>query len=183
MPKSVSENLYHISWSLPSQLTQQKSNLLTCKILGLLVNTLATDEKYPFLNRDNSMITIHMKLSQKQNTFSELFAAFLKSSLNFKHFEKKMTLIAFVFWKLSTPKTWLRKCLKSPISENPLKSNMADLNNHCWNLHHSIFILFIEYWGVSWVRKTLSYWHEKSWDWLLTHWLPMKSILYLIEII
>ena len=77
------------------------------------------------------MITIQMKLSQKQNTFSELFAAFLKSSLNFKHFEKKMTLIAFVFWKLSTPKTWLRKCLKSPVSEDPLKSNMADHNNHC----------------------------------------------------
>ena len=46
----------------------------------------------------------------------EFFAAFLKSNLNFQHFEKKMTLIAFVFWKLLTPKKWLGKCLKSSIS-------------------------------------------------------------------
>ena len=30
-----------------------------------------------------------MQLSQKQKTFSEFFDAFLKSSLNFKHFESK----------------------------------------------------------------------------------------------
>ena len=181
--KFASHHLYHIHWSLPSQLSWKKSLWLTCIFLGLLVNTLAADEKYPVLNRDNLTIPIQMQLSQKQKTFSQFFAAFLKSSLNFKHFEKKMTLIAFVFWKLSTPKTWLAKCLKSPVSVDPLKSNMADLPKHCWNLHHSIFILFIEYWGVNWVGKGLSYWHEKSWDWLLKHWLLMKSILFLIETI
>ena len=30
-----------------------------------------------------------MQLSQKQKTFSEFFFAFLKSSLNFEHFQKK----------------------------------------------------------------------------------------------
>ena len=30
-----------------------------------------------------------MQLSQKQKTFSEFFSAFLKSSLNFEHFQKK----------------------------------------------------------------------------------------------
>ena len=30
-----------------------------------------------------------MQLSQKQKTFSQFLAAFLKSRLNFKHFEKK----------------------------------------------------------------------------------------------
>ena len=30
-----------------------------------------------------------MQLSQKQKTFSQFFAAFLKSTLNFKHFESK----------------------------------------------------------------------------------------------
>ena len=30
-----------------------------------------------------------MQLSQKQKTFSQFFAAFLKSTLNFEHFEKK----------------------------------------------------------------------------------------------
>ena len=37
--------------------------------------------------------------------FSEILAAFYKSRLNFKYFQKKMTLIDFVFPKLRSPKT------------------------------------------------------------------------------
>ena len=62
---------------------------LTWQLLGLLVNTLAADEKYPLLNRDNLAIPIQMQLSQKQKTFCEFFAAFLKFRLNFKYFETK----------------------------------------------------------------------------------------------
>ena len=40
-------------------------------------------------NRDNLMQPIHMQLSQKLKTFSRLFPAFSKSSLNFQHFQKK----------------------------------------------------------------------------------------------
>ena len=87
--KSVSYHLYHIHWSLPSQLSWKKSPLLTCQILGLLVNTLAVDEKYPVLNRDNLTIPIQMQLSQKQKTFSQIFPAFLEFRSNFEHFEKK----------------------------------------------------------------------------------------------
>ena len=67
----------------------KKCLLLISQILGLLVNTSAVDEKYPVLNRDNLTIPIQMQLSQKQKTFSQFFAAFLKSTLNFKHFESK----------------------------------------------------------------------------------------------
>ena len=117
--------------------------------MGLLVNTLPVNEKYPFLNRYNLTIPIQMKLSQKKKTFSEFFAAFLKYSLNFKHFEKKMTLIAFLFWKLSTPKTWLDKCLNGPVSEDPSTSNMVDVPKHYSNLHHSTFMKFIGHCQVS----------------------------------
>ena len=61
--------------------------LLTCQVLRLLVNTLAADEKYPLLNRDNLTIPIQMQLSKKPETFSDFYAAFLKSRLNFKDFE------------------------------------------------------------------------------------------------
>ena len=44
----------------------KKSLLLTKKILGLLVNTFAADEKYPVLNRENLTIPIQKQLSQKQ---------------------------------------------------------------------------------------------------------------------
>ena len=62
---------------------------MTCQILGLLVNPLAANEKYPVLNRDNLTIPIQMQSSQKQKTFSQLFAEFLAGRLNFKYFEKK----------------------------------------------------------------------------------------------
>ena len=51
------------------------------KILGLFVNTL-TDE--------NLTQPIQILLSQKQKTFSQFFSAFLKSTLNFAHFQKKV---------------------------------------------------------------------------------------------
>ena len=46
------------------------------------------------------MDTIQMHLSQKQKIFSQFFAAFFESALNFEHLQKKMTLIAYVFPKL-----------------------------------------------------------------------------------
>ena len=58
--KSTSQHLYHIHWSLPSQLSWKTSLLLTCQILGLLLNILAGDEKYPVLNRDNLTIPVQM---------------------------------------------------------------------------------------------------------------------------
>ena len=67
--KSASQHLYHIHGSLPRKLSWKKSLLLTCKILGLLVNTLAADEKYPVLNRDNLTIPIQMLLYRKQKAF------------------------------------------------------------------------------------------------------------------
>ena len=51
----------------------EKFLLLSCKILGLLVNTLATDEGYPILNRDNLMIPSQMQLSQKQKNIFSIF--------------------------------------------------------------------------------------------------------------
>ena len=50
---------------------------------------MAADDKHYLLNRDNLTEPIQMQLSQKQKTFSEFFFAFLKSSLNFEHFQKK----------------------------------------------------------------------------------------------
>ena len=79
-----------------------------CKILGLFVNTLTDDDKYCLLYRDNLTQPIQIRLSQKQKTFSEFFSAFLKSTLNFEHFQKKMTLIADVFPKLPSPNKMIR---------------------------------------------------------------------------
>ena len=45
---------------------------------------------------------------KKKNVFSQLFSVFPESTLNFEHFQKKMTLIAYVFAKLPTTKDVLR---------------------------------------------------------------------------
>ena len=65
------------------------SLLLTCQILGLLVNRLTADDKYPVLNRENVTVPIEMQLPQKQNTFCDYFAPFLISTLNFEYFQKE----------------------------------------------------------------------------------------------
>ena len=54
------------------------------------------------------MQTIQMHLSQKQKVFSEFFAAFFEFGLNFEHFQKKKSFIAYVFPKLPTTKHVLR---------------------------------------------------------------------------
>ena len=63
--------------------------LVLCKFLRLLVKTLTDDEKYSLLYRENLMQPIQILLSEKRNSFSEFFSAFLKSTLNFEHFQKK----------------------------------------------------------------------------------------------
>ena len=111
--------------------------------------------------------------------FVTFFSAFLKSTWNFELFEKKMTHIDFVFPKFQTPKMRLDKCLKSPVSEDPSTSKMVNGSWYCWNQHHSTFIIFIDLCQGNWVRESLSYWHAKSWDCLLTHWLLIRSIVFL----
>ena len=59
------------------------------------------------------MHTIQMHFSQKEKIFSQFFSAFFESALNSEHFQKKMTLIAYVLLKLPTTKNVLRQMSKS----------------------------------------------------------------------
>ena len=63
--------------------------LLLCKLIRLFVNTLTDDEKYSLLYRENLTQPIQILLFEKQKSFSHFFCAFLKSILNFEHFQKK----------------------------------------------------------------------------------------------
>ena len=66
------------------------------------------------------MQTIQIHLSQKQKIFSQFFSAFFESALNFEHFQKKMTLVAYAFPKLTTTKNVLRQMSKSSRFREPL---------------------------------------------------------------
>ena len=87
--------------------------------MGLLVQTLAADEKYPVLKRENLTTPIQMQLSQKENTFPQFLAAFLKSNLYLEYFQKKKNNPhRFCISEITDSKTESDKCLKSPVSED-----------------------------------------------------------------
>ena len=104
---------------------------LACQVLGLFVNTVGAEEKNPVLNRENLIIPIQMQLSQKEKTFSEFFARFLKPTINFKDLKENMTLTDFVYPKLPPMKTRSDKCLESCVSEDPSTSNIVNVPQHC----------------------------------------------------
>ena len=56
------------------------------EILGVFVNTLTADEKYPVGDCENLQFSIEMQLSSKAKSFSEFFVPFMVYSSNFKHF-------------------------------------------------------------------------------------------------
>ena len=86
----------------------QKSLLDTWKFFRPFLNTLTPNDKYSLNSKDKWIETIQKHLSQKQNIFSEFFSAVFESALNLEYFQKKMTLIAYVFAKLPTTKEVLR---------------------------------------------------------------------------
>ena len=97
------------SWVITVKVIElQKSLLDTWIFFRPFLNTLTADDKYSLISRDKWMQTIQMHLSQKQKIFSDFFRALFESAINFEHFQKKMTLIAYVFPKLPTTKHVLR---------------------------------------------------------------------------
>ena len=65
------------------------SALVRSKILGLFVNRLIPEYKYSRRNMHAFTKQVQTPLSLKQKTFSGLFIAFLKSTWNGEHFQRK----------------------------------------------------------------------------------------------
>ena len=78
-----------------------KSALVRSEILTLFVSRLTTDDKYSRRNMLNFTQQFEAPLSQKQETFSGFFIAFLKYALNLEHFEKKDEYPSLVISKVS----------------------------------------------------------------------------------
>ena len=73
-------------------------------MLRLFLTTLIAENKYSLLYRDNLKQPIQILLSQKQKIFSEFFSPFLKSTLNFEHFQTKYDPDRRCFSKISASK-------------------------------------------------------------------------------
>ena len=48
------------------------------------------------------------------------------------------------FWTYGLRKTWLDKCLKSPVLEDASTSNMVNGPKDSWNLYGITFTIFID---------------------------------------
>ena len=70
------------------------SALVRSKILGLFVNTLTAEYTYSRRNMETFTQEVQKLLSLKQKIFSGFFIAFLKSTWNGEHFQKKESLLA-----------------------------------------------------------------------------------------
>ena len=65
------------------------------------------------------------------------------------------------FRNYGLPKTWLDQSLKSPVSDDPTKSNMVNAPKHCSNLKNtSLPYLLIT--GKSFVIQKVSFSHLKN---------------------
>ena len=157
--KFASHHLYHIHWSLPSQLSWKKSLWLTCIFLGLLVNTLAADEKYPVLNRDNLTIPIQMQLSLRQETLSQVFSAILKFTLCSQYFEKKDYPQRSFICNIKDSENIVRKMSKKSFFRGVKQHSgraqklLKSASQHLYHMHR--------YCDGNWGWKSLSYWHAK----------------------
>ena len=87
------------------------------------------------------------------------------------------------FWTYGLRKTWLDKCLRSPVPEDLSRNNIINRPQNCWNLNDSTFTIFIDHWEDNYDWKSVTEWCAKSLDCLLIQWHPMTCILFLTEAI
>ena len=142
----------------------------------MFVNLLTTNEKYSLVNRDNLRQPIQVQLSKKEKTFSEFYSVFLKCTLSFEHFQKKMAFIADIFPNLRTPK-------KSPFigpfdKEATCTGDQTLLKSESHHLYHNYWSLWRQ---LSWKKSLLVTWKVLR---MFVNILTAKtSILFLIETI
>ena len=89
MLKSARHYYYSIFPWIWDKFSWKKSALVRSKILGLFVNTLTAEYKYSRRNMKTLTQQVETKFPLKQKTFSKFFIAFLKSTWNGEHFQKK----------------------------------------------------------------------------------------------
>ena len=112
------------------------------KILGLFFDPFFADNKYSLLKRGNLLQHFQMQLSQKRKLFSNFFLHFLNLEPISNIFKNDVTHTADVI--LTLCKKWIDKCLRSPVSDYPGKSNMVNGPKHCSKLNDSTFTIFID---------------------------------------
>ena len=128
------------------QLSYKKSLLVICKISRLFPNTLSADGN-----------KFRCNYLENKKPFLDFFLHFRNLVSIWNIFNKKITLIEDVFPKLRILKTSLDQCLKSPVSEDPSKSNLLNRPNHCSKLMDISFTICSDHWEGNSLAKSLCF--------------------------
>ena len=87
--KSCWQHIYHVFPSFSGKLIWKISPVVLGEILGVFLDTMTADDKYPVQDCKNLPLPIQMQLSEKRKTLYQFLVPFLESTSNFKSFEKK----------------------------------------------------------------------------------------------
>ena len=98
--------------SFSEKLIWKMCPLVLGEILGVFVNTLTADGKYPVQGCENLQLPIQMQLSEKQKSFSNFLLHLRNLHRILNILTKKMIVIANVFPKLQTVKILVRPLSK-----------------------------------------------------------------------
>ena len=126
--KTPCERFFHVFPSLSRKLVWKMSPLVLGEILGVFVNTLNPESKYPVQDGENLEIPIQMQLSEKRKTFSQFFLPFLELHQFLNILKREMIVIANIFPKLETVKNLVRtlfkeQCFKTGFGSQHVKAS------------------------------------------------------------
>ena len=131
----------------------QKSLLDTWKFFTPFLNTFTANDKYSLISKDKWMQTIQMDLSEKQNFFLNFFLCFSSLHKISNIFKKTWPPWLMYFRNYRPRKTWLHKCLKTPVWEDISTGDMVKEPKHWFNLNESAFIILSDNCEGNWVAK------------------------------
>ena len=132
------------------------SVLVISDVLGLFVITFVADKKLTLRKSENLPQPIQMKLSKKLKLLSTCSALFLKSTSNFKHFEKIWRSQLMCLPNYWLRKAWLDKCLKRSVPEHRSRANILEGHKDCVNPHGCTFIIFFYHSDKNGIVKCIS---------------------------
>ena len=101
--KSPLQHLYPNFRLIWKKFSWKTSLLVRSQILGLFGNTFSADHMYSCHRWEKFPQYIQTLLSEKRRTFAVFSIAFLESTQNFSHLQKKDQLYSFIVWEVIDP--------------------------------------------------------------------------------
>ena len=118
-----------------------------------------------------------MEFYKKQKICYQFFVAFVESTLNFQHFEKKHQTHSSTKSEDIDSKISFSLIIWKAFFRTPLGTDCVDWSKKLMKSNQEQLAQWFHFRWLNWDGKHVSWQHLKSDYCLLTHWLPMASIV------